>query len=209
MRRVRFSIRGLLAVVLFLGVALAALREATALWDSAVFSVALGLLVAAILLAVHRTGRKRAFWVGFVLAGGVYLGMSLIPPVESRLLTTKGLAYLDAKRQEARGLGVTYFDLDSDGKVDIYVAKSDGGVLYRSDGQVKYRDLAAVLASTSRGAAATSGSTRLRSWKSWAVRPGPGGTSENFRRIGHSVLAVALAMAGGWGSRAMRRDNGE
>src|SRR5262249_2668962 len=96
MSRFRFGIANLLGLVLFLAVACAALRAASDLWESLLFSLALGLLVASVLGAVHRTGGRRAFWLGFALFGGAYLLASLIPPVESRLLTTKGLAYLDA-----------------------------------------------------------------------------------------------------------------
>ena len=88
MRRFRFSIAAMLGVVLFAAVAVAALRQADALWDSTLFSLALGLLALAVLLAVHRTGGRRAFWLGFALVGGAYLGASLVPPVEARLLTT-------------------------------------------------------------------------------------------------------------------------
>jgi hypothetical protein len=86
MRRLRFSIASLLMLVLFVAVAIGALREATDIWDSAVFSLTLGLLLVAVLLAVHRTDRIRAFWVGFALFGSVYLAVSLVPQVKSRLL---------------------------------------------------------------------------------------------------------------------------
>jgi hypothetical protein len=97
MRRFRFHISGLLAVVLGLAVAFAALREATDLWDWGLFTAAAGLLLVSVLLAVHRRDRKRAFWLGFALCGWAYLAASLVPPVESRLLTTKGLYYVDSK----------------------------------------------------------------------------------------------------------------
>ena len=58
----------------------------------------LGMLLISILLTVHRvekqTGilaRIRSIWVGS------YLGLSLVPSIESRLITTKALAYLDSK----------------------------------------------------------------------------------------------------------------
>jgi hypothetical protein len=57
----------------------------------------MGILSTSILLAIHRTGTGRAFWLGFTLFGWTYLGLSLVPSIESRLLTTKALAYLDTK----------------------------------------------------------------------------------------------------------------
>jgi hypothetical protein len=55
------------------------------------------ILLTSILLAVHRIEKRRAFWLGFALFGGGYLTLSLIPSIESRLITTKGPAYLDSK----------------------------------------------------------------------------------------------------------------
>jgi hypothetical protein len=97
MSRFRYSIASLLGLVLFVAVAFAALRQADELWDSAIFSLTVGLLLISVLLAVHRTGRSRAFWLGFAVVGWAYLIVSLIPPVESRLVTKKGLSYLDSK----------------------------------------------------------------------------------------------------------------
>jgi hypothetical protein len=97
MRRFRFSIAAMLGVVLFAAISIAALRQANRPWDGVLFSTTLGLLLLSVLLAIHRTGRRRAFWLGFALFGGVYLGLSLIPPVEERLLTTEALAFLDSK----------------------------------------------------------------------------------------------------------------
>jgi hypothetical protein len=97
MGRFRFSIAALVGVVLFVGVALAALRAADDSWDCGVFGLALGALTTAVLLTIHRTGRRRAYWLGFTLFGWTYLVASLVPPVEARLPTTKGLTYLDSK----------------------------------------------------------------------------------------------------------------
>jgi hypothetical protein len=105
MRRIRFTIGSLLGVVVFVAVTFAALREATDLWDSGVFTATLGLLMVSVLMAVHRNERKRAFWLGFALFGWSYLIASLVPPVESRLLTTKGLAYRLEGAQDDDGGG--------------------------------------------------------------------------------------------------------
>ena len=69
MRRFRFSIAGLLVVVLIIAVAVAALRSATDAWEGCVFGTALLALLTAVLLAVHRTDRRRAYWLGFALFG--------------------------------------------------------------------------------------------------------------------------------------------
>jgi hypothetical protein len=142
MRRFLFTIGGLLAVILFAAVSIAALREATDLWDRGGFTLTAGLLLGSVLLAAHRTGRRRAFWVGFALFGWAYLGVSLIPPVESRLLTTKGLAYLYAKVTRAAPMGLAVADFDSDGDMDLLVAKTKAlNALYRNQGDGTFRDV--------------------------------------------------------------------
>jgi|BogFormECP12_OM1_1039635.scaffolds.fasta_scaffold128766_1 cbb3-type cytochrome oxidase subunit 3 len=97
MRRFRFHLGTLVILVLLLGVGFAAVRESNETWDSSIFTITLGVLLISILLAIHRTERRRAFWLGFALFGSAYMGFSLAPSIESRLLTTKALAYLDSK----------------------------------------------------------------------------------------------------------------
>src|SRR5689334_844051 len=91
MNRLRFTLGGLLLLVLCVSIALAALKASTEYWDSAIFSVALAVLCAAIVLAIQRAGPRRYFWIGFAVVGWIYLIASVIPAVESRLVTTKGL----------------------------------------------------------------------------------------------------------------------
>ena len=108
MRRFRFTIASLLVVVLFVAVGFADLRESSDLWESGVFTLTLAALLISILLAVHRTESRRAFWIGFTLFGWIYLGLSLVPSIESRLITTKAFAYLDSKLacRSVRGFSV-------------------------------------------------------------------------------------------------------
>ena len=100
MRRIRFNIASLLVAVLVLGVGFAALRESNDLWDSGLFTLTLVALLLSILFAIHRAEPRRAFWMDFALCGSGYLALSLIPSIESRLMTTKGLAYMDSKVPE-------------------------------------------------------------------------------------------------------------
>src|SRR5262249_54477144 len=136
----RFSIASLLGVILFISVALAALRASTDAWDGCLLGLAVMVLLTATLLAVHRRDRKRAYWLGFSLFGWVYLLVSLIPPLESRLPTTKGLAYLGAARPVAIPQGVAVADFDSDGQVDLYVANATApSVVYLNNGNGTFR----------------------------------------------------------------------
>jgi hypothetical protein len=97
MRRIRFTISRLLVVVLLLAVGIAALRESADLWESGVFTLTLAILRVSILLAFHRTQSTRTLWIGFSVFGWIYLGLSLVPSIEYRLLMTMALAYLDSK----------------------------------------------------------------------------------------------------------------
>src|SRR4051794_18630455 len=83
MNRMRFSIATLLAWVALLGVGIAALRGGSPLWGNALFSLAIGTLTVAVLAAVYRRGRRRAFWVGFASCGWAYLLLALGPGNES------------------------------------------------------------------------------------------------------------------------------
>jgi hypothetical protein len=85
MRRFRFHICTLffLILILVLGVSLASIRESNEAWDSSIFTLTLAILLTSVLLAIHRTENRRAFWLGFALFGSAYLGLTLVPPIET------------------------------------------------------------------------------------------------------------------------------
>jgi hypothetical protein len=184
MRRIRFSIASLLGLVLFVAIAVAALREANDLWDSGLFTLAASLLLASVLLAVHRTDQKRAFWLGFALAGWTYLDASLVTPVESRLLTTKLLSYLDSKMAD-RVVALTWTVTTTGGAGSTTTPVQT--VAFSPDGQT--------LALSPQG---TNGSmVRLWNAATGKLLTGASSTAENFARIGHSLLALLMAFGGG------------
>jgi hypothetical protein len=198
MRRFRFHLGTLVIFVLLLGIGLAALRESNGLWDSSNFSITLGMLLISILLAFHRTEKRRAFWLGFALFGWTYLELSLIPSIESGLITTKVLHYLDSKRLHSTPGGIAYFDYDNDGSMDLYVindTQSHALVLNKGNGDW----IADVTAA---------GSNPTKFTNILAGRSLTGfGTTENFIRIGHSLFAVVAACLGGWLSKYLHTKN--
>jgi hypothetical protein len=149
MRSLRFHIGTVVIVVLVLGISFAALRESNELWDSRVFTLTVGVLSTSVLLAVHLvTNKRRAFWQGFALFGGVYLGLSLIPPIEARLIPTEALAYIDPKLPKSMpvGAGLAFADFDIDGRVGLYVANnSQPGALYVNKGNRTFQDVTATV----------------------------------------------------------------
>ena len=190
MRRFRFHIGTLVILVLLLAVCFAALRESSDLWDSSIFSITLCVLLISILLAVHRIESKRAFWLAFALFGSGYLGLSLVPSVESRLVTTKTLAYLDSKvpgRSMGPPTGIA--SMIGLGPVDHQVSNvtfSPGG------NQI-----------------ATVHQAQIRFWNARAkVIGGWSGTTENFIKIGHSLFALLIGWFGGQISRRLCRSFG-
>lgn len=92
MRRYSLSIRGLMAVIAIIGVALFALRTPSRIWANACFTTALAGVTLAVAAAVATVGERRAFWVGFAVTGGVYFALALAPWVDEKashqLLTT-------------------------------------------------------------------------------------------------------------------------
>jgi len=188
MKRIRFNIASLLVVVLVVGVSFAALKESNDLWDSGLFTLTIGVQLISVLLAIHGKEAKGAFWIGFALFGWSYLALSLIPSIESRLLTTKALACLDSK-VPARSLGV--FSIRLTGTGSGATGNQVQNVAFSIDGKR--------LATTNQGQV-----------KVWDVATGRllggfGGTTENFLRIGHSLLSLLVAWFGGLLSRRLWR----
>jgi hypothetical protein len=184
MKRIRFTIGSLLLIILVLGVGFAALRESSDLWESGFFSLTLAVMLISILLAVHRNESRRAFWIGFALFGSTYLGLSSVPPIEPRLITTKALAFLDSKmpRQSIEPFDTLDFDPGAGiGNTPISnVSFAMGGI-----------QTATAKLTPTWAVSMTSGKL-ISNWTD---------TSENFVRIGHSLFALLAGWLGGQLSR--------
>lgn len=79
MRRFRFSVRGLMVLIVLLGTAFAGLRSPTPLWANGWFSLVLATLTLAVPAAAYCRDERRAFWVGFATCGWVYFVLTLAP----------------------------------------------------------------------------------------------------------------------------------
>jgi hypothetical protein len=185
MRRFRFHIGTLIILVLVLGVSFAALRESSEPWESGLFTLTLAVLLTSVLLAIHRTESRRAFWTGFALFGWTYLAFSLVPSIESRLATTRALAYLDSK---VPGRPQKFFKLHVTGGTP---GNRVHAVAFSPDGNR--------LATSSLGTVRLWDATTGRLLGGWA------GTTENFVRIGHSLIALLAGWFGGLLSRRLWR----
>jgi hypothetical protein len=188
MPRFRFKIASLLVLVLFVAVGFAALRESTDLWESGVFTLTLVFLLTSILLAIHLAGKRRAFWLGFALFGWIYLALTLMPSTESRLITTKALALLDTK-VPGRPKDVFY----------VRFSGTNTGVLMNQFPAVAFNSNGNQLATSSQGAVKLWNATKFKPISGWS------GTTENFVRIGHSLLALLVGWLGGQLSRRLCR----
>jgi hypothetical protein len=79
MRRFRYSVGGLMMIIVLLAAAIAALRYPSPLWANVWFSLAASALTLAVPAAVYHRGEQRAFWVGFASCGWVYFVLALFP----------------------------------------------------------------------------------------------------------------------------------
>jgi hypothetical protein len=93
----RFSLLGLMALVAYTALACAALRYATELWASSLFTLAVLLFLFAVLAIALRSGPTRAGWIGFVLFGGGYLLLANGPWPQADLVTNPALGWLQQK----------------------------------------------------------------------------------------------------------------
>ncbi len=176
MIRPRFTIAGISCFIVVLAIGLAALWEATEVWDSAVFGATLALLSLAALMAMHRREARRAFWFGFVVFGWTYVVVSLVPSVQARLPTTLALIKLDGML------------------ADRAIAFTAGGVAFKS---VRYTVRSAAY-STDGSTLVATGPGSIQVWSSTTGKPiSVPGTTENFVRIGHSLFALVAAYLGG------------
>ena len=187
MRRFCFHLGTLVILVLILGVGFAALHESNETWDSITFSITLGVLLTSILLAFHRTEKRRAFWVGFALFGSAYLGLSLLPSIQRRLITTLALASLDSKMPRSIPASDALYDL-------VVVNNSQPVSLSVKKGNGTLKEMTVV--------AGSNANILVKAPLTRSI-----GNKDDFVRIGHSFIALIAAIQGGLLSRHLHAKN--
>jgi hypothetical protein len=75
MRELRFSIAGLMGIVLVAAVGLTALKSASRIWAGAMLLLTCGILTLGVVGAIYRQGTRRGWWLGFSLFGWGYTAL--------------------------------------------------------------------------------------------------------------------------------------
>jgi hypothetical protein len=204
MRQFRFSIAGLLGVVLFFAVAAAALRLATDAWDSAALATTVLSLLIGVLLSVHGSLLTRAYWLGFVLFGSSYLAASLIPSIEARLPSRRLFDFLISASAGTGTPGIAVGDFNNDGTADLLISNQTAlSHVYLNNGNGTFRDVTSTPLVSANDPANVPMTLTGRLIAATRPLAGSGGTTENQMRILHSILTVVIAFFGGHISGAL------
>jgi hypothetical protein len=182
MRRIRVSIAGLMAVVVFVAVGVAALRQASEIWAGILFALTLVMIGFAMLRAAYRTGPARASWAGFALFGSGYLAVVFLPGSESRppLGTTLALGWLHGKlvpRQQT----MTYTAFRPGGLVKLSPVQTAGTNL----------DWPQSALAASDGSMIVTGSQLVIQSALWTPN------QQDLQQVGHCLLALLVGIVGG------------
>lgn len=174
MRKLQFSLVALLGLVSFVAVAAAALARPNPWWASGLVTAAAATVVVALLAAIFRSGRPRAFAGGFALVGGAYLLLVFGPGLGERigqgLLTTRALVYAESKWHPDVNAGpsttmsaATHLSLAAIGNGKFVDLSAPGGL----------------------------------SWFQNGYYVTPIGSGSAFQQIGQALWTITLALAGG------------
>jgi hypothetical protein len=187
--RPRVTIGQLVVAVAFCGVAFAALYSPSHLWANALYTtVAIALVVATINVLFSR-GSSRAFWAGFLIAGGSYFVTYAVPGLREsicpRLLTEPLLDMLYANVAPAQAAPVQVM-------TDMLIGNTGTG-------------MAMMGGWSSTPVPAPAPTSRWAAWTETERSDGVGYqigsirlvSSEPFRQIGHSLMILLFAALGG------------
>jgi hypothetical protein len=111
MRSLRFSIAGLMGIVLLAAIGSAGLAQPSGPWVGVIQLLSRGLLCLGVVGAVCRSGAERTWWLGFATFGWIYLGLPVgsypfEPALPSRVLLATIGPLIGIPIPNQRGLGL-------------------------------------------------------------------------------------------------------
>lgn len=187
----RFTIAGLMVVVLICGVGLASLRDTSEFWSGILLSITLLLLGFAIAGVAYRREGQRAFWLGFAVFGWGYLTITQGPwfadQIEPRLPTTHALGYLHAQANPGQVRAQPW--------TRILATQMSGGPTFPESSRMLRSGGLIGVASTSEAGQAVN--YYLAAENSVA----------QFTRAGHYLFTLLIAVLGGWTFRRFHATN--
>jgi hypothetical protein len=170
-RTIRFSIAGLMGVVLIVAIGLAALRSGSEIWAGVIFLTTCGVLALSIVGIFCRRDAERAWWLGFALFGWGYMALAFWPWGTSgvhRLPTSAFLEWLDVKlNPSTRGASI---------------GPAAGGMGSTINSSGVQGGMYSVLVATTAGGFGGAGG---------------GGAGQPFEQVGHCLWALLFAIVGG------------
>jgi hypothetical protein len=198
MRLPRFSIAGLMGLVVVVAVGVAALRFASETWAGILLMLTLGVLGAALLAFHERNGARRAWWRGFALFGWGYIALAMGPwasdAIAPHLPTTAGLDALyanlhpeDPGQQQLRLVYSSPITSPATAPAPMGSASPPGPTSGSS-----------MIVVDTAGARTSSAATLF------LRLIGTNATPEFFRRVGHCLWALLVACVGGLVGRAFQ-----
>lgn len=186
----KFSIATLMSAVLVCAIAAAALRSGSENWASALVFVTVGILAVSLLGALERTGNRRAYWRGFALFGWGYLLLALGPTLGDQT---------GAKLPTSLALGNLWEQMRPEEPAQVLLLND---VLARVSFAHPQRVRRAVFGYTESfpilqsAQGPPAGSMPLLKRLFAKLRLTTGATLEQFRIIGHCLIALACALVG-------------
>jgi hypothetical protein len=187
MRR-RYSMTSLVLVVVIFSLGFVALRTASELWTTGTITLTLITLGFGVLGAVFRRGRKRAFWVGFVLFATCYVALAFGHSKPEGILVTVGLLDNVGKRIHPPSLEYVHVNLKN--------GYEDPMGMTREQAESQLAEWKAKWAS---GDGNTLNPNGLIVKQRIDVKTTQT-THENFQRTGHALISLLFAMIGGIGA---------
>ncbi len=180
----RFSIAGLMGVVLVAAIGVAALRDASVTWAGVMFLLTCGLLALAVVGLVCRGNSERAWWLGVCLFGWGYVKLAFF----TRFYAQPGMATTSLIKALGQQLGLLHGQF-----VDVDGLRVPARSLFYHVGHCVFALLAAVLGGLV--ARAIFGRERGRTLNA-AAEPPPAGALSGRPWLRPTIVGVAGSAAG-------------